>query len=135
MALSYLESEAFELWLQADTPTYRPGFREHRFAPPRRWRFDFAWPEHLFAVEIEGMGRADGGLAAHRTRAGFLKDAEKYERAMILGWRVYRVPGPWIATPSRLIWRPDVLKAVTIMLTTQSHSVKIGACPPVNLVT
>ena len=64
------------------------------------------------------MGRADGGLAAHRTREGFLKDAEKYERAMILGWRVYRVPGPWIATSTRLIWRPEVLRAVSIMLTT-----------------
>ena len=25
-----------------------------RFAPPRRWRFDFAWPERFLAVEVEG---------------------------------------------------------------------------------
>ena len=130
MTHSYLEG-AFELWLR-EHPEIPACVREHRFAPPRRWRFDFAWPDHLFAVEIEGMGRADGGLAAHRTRAGFLKDAEKYERAMILGWRVYRVPGPWVATPSRLIWRPKVMKAVIIMLTMQSPACRIQACPPGN---
>ena len=116
MPRSYLE-EAFELWLRQN-PHISPWVREHKFALPRQWRFDFAWPEHLFAVEIEGMGRADGGLAGHRTRKGFLKDAEKYERAMMLGWRVYRVPGPWISTRSRLIWRPEVMKVVTVMLTT-----------------
>ena len=130
MTSSYLE-DAFELWLKQN-PQIPPCVREHRFAPPRRWRFDFAWPEYHFAVEVEGMGRADGGLAGHRTRAGFLTDAEKYERAMLLGWRVYRVPGPWIATRSRLIWRPEVLRAVTSMLTTPSRSAKIPACPSDN---
>ena len=41
--------------------------------------------------------------------AGFLKDAEKYEAAMCLGWRVYRVPGPWVATRKRHIWREQVM--------------------------
>ena len=27
---------------------------EYRFAPPRRWRFDAAYPEHMVAVELEG---------------------------------------------------------------------------------
>lgn len=130
---SYLES-AFEFWLR-EHPKIPPCVREHKFALPRQWRFDFAWPDHMFAVEIEGMGRADGGQAAHRTREGFLKDAEKYERAMILGWRVYRVPGPWVATRSRLIWRPEVMKAVTVMLTAPSRSAKIETCPPGNQAT
>ena len=130
---SYLEA-GFELWLR-EHPELPPFVREHRFAPPRRWRFDFAWPDHLFAVEIEGMGRSDGGLAAHRTREGFLKDAEKYERAMVLGWTVYRVPGPWIATRSRLIWNPRVMKAVTVMLTTPPAAAKLGSCPSGNQAT
>jgi hypothetical protein len=25
---------------------------EYRFAPPRRWRFDLAWPERMLAVEV-----------------------------------------------------------------------------------
>jgi hypothetical protein len=28
--------------------------REYRFAPSRRWRFDFAWPAAMLAVEVEG---------------------------------------------------------------------------------
>ena len=30
-----------------------PCVREHRFRPPRRWRFDYAWPEQLVAFEYE----------------------------------------------------------------------------------
>ena len=45
----------------------------------------------------------------HQRLAGFLKDAEKYEAAMCLGWRVYRVPGPWVATRKRHIWREQVM--------------------------
>jgi hypothetical protein len=28
--------------------------REYVFAPPRKWRFDFAWPDIKLAVEING---------------------------------------------------------------------------------
>ena len=61
---------------------------EHRFAPPRKWRFDFAWPELMLALEIEGgvwtMGR-------HTRGSGFEADCEKYAEASILGWSVLRV--------------------------------------------
>jgi very-short-patch-repair endonuclease len=60
---------------------------EHRFAPPRRWRFDVAFPDRKLAVEIEG-GVWTGGR--HTRPGGFLKDAEKYNRAAILGWRLLR---------------------------------------------
>jgi hypothetical protein len=35
--------------------------REHRFAPPRRWRFDLAGPSLRFALEIEGGVWTGGG--------------------------------------------------------------------------
>ena len=60
---------------------------EVRFAPPRRWRFDFAWPEQKVAVECEG-GTWIGGR--HQTGTGFAKDAEKYNEAALLGWIVLR---------------------------------------------
>jgi len=60
---------------------------EHRFSPPRKWRFDFAWPDRMFAVEVEGVTR-DGGR--HQRIDGFQKDLEKYEAALLLGWTVYR---------------------------------------------
>ena len=37
------------------------------------------------------------GKGGHQTVKGVLQDAEKYEAALLAGWRVYRVPGPWIA--------------------------------------
>lgn len=104
---SYLQ-DAFNVWLNQH-PEIPPPIEEHVFAPPRKWRFDFAWPDHMLAVEIEGLTR-DGGR--HQTFTGFIKDAEKYEAAFRLGWRVYRLPGPWIAEPRRYIWRPQVMETL-----------------------
>ena len=64
--------------------------REYRFAPGRRFRFDFCWPERFLACEVEGGTWVHG---RHTTGAGFEKDAEKYNLATILGWRVLRVTG------------------------------------------
>jgi very-short-patch-repair endonuclease len=64
--------------------------REYRFDDTGRlWRFDFAWPAYLFAVEVEGITGGDGGR--HQRVVGFQKDVEKYEAAMLQGWTVYRV--------------------------------------------
>ena len=61
--------------------------REYRFDGVRRFRFDFAWPELHFAVEVEG-GIHSGGR--HTRGVGFEKDCEKYDLAMRNGWTVYR---------------------------------------------
>lgn len=61
---------------------------EYRFAPPRRWRFDYAWPALLVALEIEG-GVWTGGR--HTRGAGYSRDCEKYTEAALRGWRVLRV--------------------------------------------
>lgn len=67
--------------------------REHRFHPTRKWRFDFAWPSAMVAVEIEG-GVWTGGR--HTRGSGFTADAEKYNEAALLGWRVLRFTGPMV---------------------------------------
>jgi len=67
--------------------------REYRFHAVRRWRFDYAWLEHKVALEVEG-GVWTGGR--HTRGAGFLADIEKYNAAVVAGWRVVRV------TPSKL---------------------------------
>lgn len=61
-----------------------PFVREYQFHGERGWRLDFAWPERLVALEVEGWGR-------HQQREGYRKDCEKYSEAAILGWRVLRV--------------------------------------------
>lgn len=60
---------------------------EHRFHVTRRWRFDYAWPEHQLALEVEG-GVWVGGR--HTSGAGFVKDMEKYNEAACMGWRIIR---------------------------------------------
>lgn len=62
--------------------------QEYRFAPPRRWRFDLAWPSLRLALEIEG-GVWTGGR--HVRGKGFERDTEKYNAATLAGWRVLRV--------------------------------------------
>jgi very-short-patch-repair endonuclease len=71
--------------------------RELRFAQGigRQWRFDFAFPLHRLAVEIEGLVvmRVNGELLVkgrHASISGFKEDCEKYAWAVILGWRVLR---------------------------------------------
>src|SRR5688572_10673268 len=53
---------------------------EYRFAPPRRFLFDFAWPAHLIAVEIYG-GMWVGGRAR---RHGGERDMVKGNIAALL---------------------------------------------------
>lgn len=61
--------------------------QEHKFHPTRRWRFDFADVDNKIAVECEG-GIWSGGR--HTRGAGYAKDAEKYNQATVLGWRILR---------------------------------------------
>ena len=108
--MSYLE-QSFHLWvLNEGLP--KPS-QEFEFHPSRKWRFDFAWPGHKVAVEIEGVTKTGG---RHQRRDGFIKDAEKYEAAMVLGWIVYRVPGCWVADRDRHVWRPAVIENLRRLL-------------------
>lgn len=61
---------------------------EYRFAPPRKWLFDFAWVDAKIALEIEG-GVWSGGR--HTRPKGFLGDIEKYNAAALAGWRLIRI--------------------------------------------
>lgn len=61
---------------------------ELKFHPTRRWRFDYAWPEHRIALEVEGGIWAGG---RHTSAKGFLADMEKYNTAAAMGWRVLRI--------------------------------------------
>ena len=82
---SALES-TFSLQLQA--LGVLPGaHREYQFHPGRRWRFDYAWPDRMLGVEIEGGTWTRG---RHTRGKGFEADCEKYNAATLLGWRVLR---------------------------------------------
>ena len=57
---------------------------EYRFTPPRKFRFDFAWPAVHVALEVDGgtwvRGRHSRGEADH----------EKMNLAASKGWKVFR---------------------------------------------
>jgi hypothetical protein len=59
-------------------------FAEWRFHPVRKWRFDWAWPEHRLYLEADGGIWIAGG---HNRGAQMKKDWEKRNAATILGWR------------------------------------------------
>jgi hypothetical protein len=61
---------------------------EYRFAPPRRWRFDYAWPSLMLALEVEG-GVWTGG--SHVRGRGYVLDCEKFNAAALAGWTALRV--------------------------------------------
>lgn len=60
---------------------------EYRFHPKRKWRFDYAWPDQMLAVEVEGGVWTKG---RHVRGKGYINDMEKYNAAMMLGWRLLR---------------------------------------------
>ena len=77
--------------------------REHLFALPlrRRWRFDFCWPAHMLAVEVEG-GLWSRGDSGHKHPLGIERDIHKYNTAVQIGWRVIRVTGKMIESGEAL---------------------------------
>ena len=81
---------------------------EHRFHPTRKWAMDFAWPERLIALEVEGGAWTQG---RHTRGAGFLADMVKYREAAILGWRLIRCTPSEVQDGTALTLIERVLKA------------------------
>lgn len=82
---SDLEAAFDTLWRQCGGPAL---VAEHRFAPPRRWRFDRAHVPARVAIEIDG-GTHNGGR--HVTGAGYTRDCEKLNAAAWRGWLIFRL--------------------------------------------
>jgi very-short-patch-repair endonuclease len=74
--------------------------QEYQFHPERKWRFDFAWPAQLIAVEIDGgqWMRLRGGGRHNRD-----VDREKLNAAAVLGWRILRYSGSMLDDPTAVV--------------------------------
>ena len=85
MSKSDLEATFLNLWgmLASDMPE---PVAEHRFAPPRRFRLDFSFLDHLVAVELQGGTWIRG---RHVRGKGYASDCEKRNLATSMGWRVF----------------------------------------------
>ena len=83
--------------------------KEFKFHPIRKWRFDYALPEHKIAVEVEG-GVWTGGR--HTSPKGFLGDMKKYNTATLMGWRVFRtIPDELCSNATLQLLREAILKS------------------------
>ena len=81
---------------------FPPFEREYPFNEEgRRWRFDFAWPEHKLAVECHGL--VASGKGGHQTISGLSHDLEKHNAATMQGWRVLYFPRAEIFSGRALI--------------------------------
>ena len=61
--------------------------REYHFHPVRKWRSDFAFPDHKLLVEIEGGAFTRG---RHVRGYGYRNDCQKYNNAIMVGFTVLR---------------------------------------------
>jgi very-short-patch-repair endonuclease len=90
MSASKLEIEFVDLLKKTGLP--RPDKEEFMFAKElgRKWRADFAYTENgmRLLVEIEG-----GEFINGRHNRNLRGDAEKYNNAVLLGYRVLRFTG------------------------------------------
>lgn len=78
-----VRQSGFRDWLRANRLPMP--VTELRFAPPRRFRFDYAWPAQKIALEEQG-GLFSGGR--HTRGAALLNEHEKLNLAALDGWRV-----------------------------------------------
>lgn len=90
-----------------------PHRREHYFAKPRMWRFDFAWPEYMLAVEVEGGTHSNG---RHNRGSGFEEDCVKYNVAAIRGWWLLRFTTRMVKSGAALVQIEQAIQQCTARL-------------------
>lgn len=60
--------------------------REYHFCDGRQWRADFAWPEQMIILEVQGGAFVNGG---HTRGPAYVKEMERTNTAALLGWRMF----------------------------------------------
>jgi very-short-patch-repair endonuclease len=77
--------------------------REHKGIEGRKFRFDCANPSDKIAIEIEG-GIWMGARGGHTSGLGYEQNMEKYNLAVLEGWKVLRYsPQTMKKTPWKII--------------------------------
>lgn len=86
--------------------------RQYRYAPPRKFRADFAWllpPPYSLLVEVQG------GIftrQAHGSIKGVLADIDRLNAATMAGWRLLRVTPAMIKSGEALILIEGALNGI-----------------------
>lgn len=77
--------------------------REHIFARPRLWRWDFAYVTEMIAIEYQG-GIYQMARTAHSTVRGLTRDYEKFTEGSLLGWRIILIDTSTVRSGKALQW-------------------------------
>lgn len=88
--------------------------QQHRFHDERRWRFDFAFPDVMVAVELDGgIFAAENGTTAgrHARGMGRCKDFEKRNAAAELGWLVLCYGPPQVRSGEAAVQIERIVRA------------------------
>lgn len=75
------------LWVLTNEKVIESFEKELQFDQLRKFRFDWAIPSLMIAIEYEGVFSKK---SRHTTVSGFTTDCEKYNLAQVLGWKVLR---------------------------------------------
>jgi hypothetical protein len=76
---------------------------EYQFDEKRKWQFDWCYPAVKIAIEYEGIFTRDKSRTGHTSITGVMRDVEKYNAAMLQGWKIVRVTAANYKTVFRMI--------------------------------
>lgn len=80
---------------------------EYKFHPERKWRFDYAYPKKKIAFEYEGLFSRK---SRHTTKSGYTEDCRKYNAAIAMGWKIFRITAPMMNEGATIDLMREVLK-------------------------
>ena len=75
--------------------------REYKAMADRRFRWDFAWPDHRLLVEVQGGIWLKSG---HSSGGGITRDCTKLNLATLAGWHTFQVTKDHIESGEALLW-------------------------------
>lgn len=80
---------------------------QYKFSESRKYTFDFAFPERMIAIEVEGATWVAG---RHTRGKGYEDDCRKYNYAQLEGWKVLRFT-------SDQVKRKEAIRLLKIIIT------------------
>ncbi len=84
--------------------------REYRFDAVKRYRFDFAYPDQMLAIEVEGGTWVSN--TGHTSGTGYHSNVRKYNLAVVKGWKLLRFTTDMVTSGEALRVIEDVLNAI-----------------------
>lgn len=81
---------------------------EFRFHETRRWRFDFAFPAQMIAIEYQGLNwkpkKGQDNNSGHQSIDGLRRDCAKFTEASLAGWRLILITAETVNNGQAVEW-------------------------------